>query len=310
MDYSMSINHRNVNQPGGLPAFFYDFAGLAQWQKSSTGSAEAAQRIRSWVAASDSSAQLDLGQLDLRSCPPLPSQVQNLCLAFNPELDTLPQPLPAGLKDLNINFCNFKSLPHDWPAGLIRLMVVTNKVTEIPETLPAGLQALYMTNNKLKTLHAHLPHGLRELYLATNGIVEVNADLLSLPDCRKLNLCNNPLSETSLAMLEEHTGMPAYAGPAVKLGYVGDTLDRSRWLPESRSAEMRDGEGPPVVRRAGGNLAPVVNAMLRAHPHHAVASYSDQHGTVLQSLPLHPEPRGTTSSYPLYFTISKQYATQ
>ena len=306
MDYSRSVNHRSANQPGGLPAFYYDFAGLAQWQKSSTGSAEAVQRIRTWVAAGDSSARLDLGQLDLHSCPPLPSQVQKLSLAFNPKLDSLPQPLPAGLTELNINFCNFTSLPHDWPAGLIILMAVTNKIEEIPATLPASLQALFMSNNKLKTSPAHLPHGLRELYLGSNNIVEVSPDLLSLPDCKKLNLCNNPLSETTLTMLRERTGMPAYAGPAVKVGYVGDRLDLSTWLPESRSAEMRESEGPPVFRRSGGNLAPVVSAMLRAHPNHAVASYSDQHTTVLQSLPLHPEPYGPTSSYPHYFTTSKQ----
>lgn len=262
------------------------------------------------MAAGDSVARLDLGQIDLRSCPPLPSQVQNLSLAFNPQLDTLPQPLPVDLKELNLNFCNFTSLPHDWPVGLTKLLVVTNKVADFPETLPANLQALYLTNNKLKSVPAYLPQGLCELYLGANDIVELDQALLSLPACRKINLCNNPLSAGSQAMLEECTGVPSYAGPAVKVGYVGKTLDTSSWLPESRSAEMQESEGPPVIRRAGGNLAPIVNAMLRANPHHAVASYSDEHASAVRSFPLRSEPQGEVYDFTRYFKTSWQYSDQ
>jgi hypothetical protein len=286
MDINIASSARRGIQAGRECISTYDFAALAKWQTSPTGSAEAAKRIRTWAANGDWSATLDLAQLDLHSCPPLPPEVQHLILAFNPELDTLPQPLPPALTNLNINFCNFTRLPHEWPVGLIELMAVTSKVAEFPATLPAGLQCLYLTNNALTGVPARLPAGLQALYLGTNSIGDLDPALLSLPNCRKLNLCNNPLSDASLTMLRECTAGPAYAGPAVKIGIVSEWLDTSEWLPAERTAEMQRGEGPPVIRRPAGSLTTTVNAMLRANPNSLVASYSDQHNTIVQVLGL------------------------
>jgi len=83
MDFNVSNQARRGNQPAGQRASSYDFAALTQWQNSATGSAEGAQRLRAWVEKGDWSATLDLGQIDLRSCPPLPLEVQDLVLAFN-----------------------------------------------------------------------------------------------------------------------------------------------------------------------------------------------------------------------------------
>ena len=290
MDFNVSNHARRCNQPAGQRASSYDFAALTRWQISATGSAEGAQRLRAWVEKGDWAAKLDLGQIDLRSCPPLPLEVQNLVLVFNPQLDTLPHPLPPGLKHLNINFCNFTRLPHDWPVGLLELWLVTNKVKDIPDTLPASLQVLCATNNRLGSVPRRLPEGLQALYLATNSIAELDPALLSLPNCTKLFLCNNPLSEASLAMLNERTGALEYAGPAVKIGFVGDTIDLSKWIPASREAEMRKSEGPPIIRRAAGTLDAMVNATLRANPGKAVASYSDQYKTVIRVLDLRGDP--------------------
>ena len=252
MDYKVSMNAARAAQPGAHSAVPYDFMALERWERSASGSAEAGQRLRTWLQRGDLSAPLDLAQCDLRSCPPLPPEVQDLCLAFNPSLDTLPQPLPATLKKLNINFCNFTRLPHQWPVGLIELWFITNQVAELPDTLPAGLQVICATNNRIGSLPRQWPDGLQKLYLATNRIAELDPGLLSLPNCIHLNLCNNPLSEASLAMLNERTSAPAYAGPPVKIGYVGGWEDDSKVLPAAREAELREREGPPIVRRRDG----------------------------------------------------------
>lgn len=109
MDYNVSMNPARRVQPGAHSAVPYDFMALERWERSASGSAAAGQRVRTWLRCGDLSAPLDLGQCDLRSCPPLPPEVQDLSLAFNPSLDTLPQPLPAALKKLNINFSTLPS---------------------------------------------------------------------------------------------------------------------------------------------------------------------------------------------------------
>lgn len=295
MDFNVSISARRGNQPGGQRDPSYDLDALARWQDSAAGSMEGAQRVRAWVEKEDWSATLDLSQIDLRSCPPLPMEVQDLCLGFNPQLDTLPHPLPPALRKLNINFCNFTRLPHDWPIGLLELWLVTNKVVALPDTLPASLQVLCATNNQLESVPRKLPESLRALYLATNRIAELDPGLLALPQCTKLFLCNNPLSEAVMAMLKEQTGAPGYAGPAVKIGYVGDAFDLSEWIPASRAAQMRVGEGPPIIRKAAGNLAAMVNATLTANPGKAVASYADRYQSVMQVLDLRADPGNDTA---------------
>ena len=129
---------------------------------------------------------------------------------------------------------------------------VTNQVAELPDTLPAGLQVLCATNNRISSLPRQWPDALQKLYLATNGIAEPDRGLLSLPNCIHLNLCNNPLSEASLAMLNEVSSAPAYAGPTVKIGYVGERIDHSKVLPAARDAELRASEGPPIIHRQNG----------------------------------------------------------
>lgn len=252
MDYNVSMKSARSVQPGAHSAVPYDFMALERWEKSASGSAQAGQRLRTWLQACDPSAPLDLGQCDLRSCPPLPPEVQDLCLGFNPSLDTLPQPLPAALKKLNINFCNFTQLPHQWPHGLIELLFVTNQVAELPDTLPAGLQVICATNNRISSLPMQWPDGLQKLYLAANCIAELDPGLLSLPNCIHLNLCNNPLSDASKAMLHERTSAPAYAGPTVKIGFAGDRIDHSTVLPAARKAELRKSEVPPIIHRQDG----------------------------------------------------------
>lgn len=284
MDFNVSLNALRGPHPAVQRASGDYLAALVKWEKSASGSAVAVQRIRTWVEKGDYSARLELGQLDLISCPPLPTETQRLCLAFNPRLDSLPQPLPPELRELNIQFCNFTRLPHDWPVGLTELRLVTNHVEELPETLPAGLERLYATNNLLTSVPRRLPDGLQELYLASNAYTELNPSVLSLPNCKKINLCNNPLSETAIAMLTEHTGAQSYTGPAVKIGTVDGRIDMSSWLPEARTREMQESEGPPVIHPPAGRLTSAVNAMLRDYPGQLVASYGDQHRTVVQLL--------------------------
>jgi hypothetical protein len=91
-------------------------------------------------------------------------------------------------------------------------------------------------------------------------------------------------------MLNERTGVPEYAGPAVKIGYVDDYLDLSKWIPESRAAQMRDSKGPPIIRGANADLLAMVNATLRANPGKAVASYADEYKTVIRVLDLRAAP--------------------
>ena len=252
MDHNVSMNAARKVLPGAHSAVPYDFMALERWERSASGSTQAGQRLRTWLLQGDLSARLDLGQCDLHCCPPLPPEVQDLCLAFNPSLDALPQPLPAALKKLNINFCNFTRLPHQWPVGLVELCFVTNQVAELPDTLPSGLQVIFATNNRISSLPGQWPDGLQKLYLATNRIAELDRGLLSLPNCIHLNLCNNPLSDASLAILYKVSSAPAYAGPTVKIGYVGERIDHSIVLPAAREAELRASEGPPIIHRQDG----------------------------------------------------------
>lgn len=252
----------------------YDFSALARWEQSGVGSARsievirawkeesvAAQRsgmymdkgnaanlIRTWIENGDPTAPLNLGSCDLLSCPPLPNDVQHLGLSFNAELSTLPQPLPDQLRSLNISFCNFTHLPHQLPASLVELHFTTNKVDRLPDTLPASLQVIYGTNNRIGSLPARLPDGLQKLYLAANLIVELDPGL-PLPTCSFLNLCNNKLSDASLALLRAVTGAVDYKGPAVKIGEVNEYFDHSEVLPSECTNELRAEEGPAIQRR-------------------------------------------------------------
>ena len=93
-----------------------------------------------------------------------------------------------------------------------------------------------------------------------------------------------------MAMLHGRTALPEYAGPAVKIGYVGDHVDWSRWIPESRAAQMRESEGPPIIPGAQAALRTRVSAALRANPGRAVASHADQYNTVIQVVDLRARP--------------------
>jgi hypothetical protein len=208
----------------------------------------AANQIRTWIENGDATAWLSLSSCDLRSCPPLPHDVQHLLLSFNAELSTLPQPLPDQLRSLNISFCNFTHLPHQLPAGLVELHFTTNKVDQLPDTLPASLQVIVGTNNRISSLPARLPDGLLKLYLAANLIVELDP-ALPLPACSFLNLCNNRLSDASLALLRAVTSAIDYKGPAVKVGMIHDYFDLSEVLPMERTNELLSEEGPAIQRR-------------------------------------------------------------
>ncbi|GLR89615.1 putative E3 ubiquitin-protein ligase [Bradyrhizobium iriomotense] len=150
---------------------------------------QAVSRTTAWQQEGDLNETLDLSSLSLTTLPvPLPAGLRRLNVDDN-QLNSVTDTLPVDLQRLYVSNNRLTSLP-DLPAGLRRLYAISNGLTSMPANLPRGLRRLNVTNNQLTNLPV-LPANLRELDAGGNR-------LTSLPDLpaglERLNVDYNQLA--------------------------------------------------------------------------------------------------------------------
>lgn len=240
MDVDLQAQARlRTGAPGAVPIAGDFDSRLREWGQR-TGCSQKAQvieRIQQWRAAANPSSPLDLTHCDLEDCPPLPDDVQNLNLSWNPRLDALPQVLPDNLVTLAVMFCDLSVLPTQWPQRLETLLIASNRILALSETLPDSVRTIGAANNRVEQLPEHLPSHLESLGIGTNRIVRVPMQLLSRPNLKNLALANNPLTPVCVQELRQATALPDYGGPTLTIGTIGDDFDASEILPASRRDE-------------------------------------------------------------------------
>ena len=98
------------------------------------------------IATIGPNGKLNLSDLGLMVCPPLPPTVKVLICDRN-QLISLPE-LPAGLEELRCSHNQLTRLP-ELPVSLEDLECSSNQLTRLPE-LPASLQVITCMNNPLE----------------------------------------------------------------------------------------------------------------------------------------------------------------
>ncbi|XP_044730693.1 E3 ubiquitin-protein ligase SlrP-like [Chrysoperla carnea] len=88
------------------------------------------------------------------------------------------------------------------PKSLISLDLRENKITTVPKTLPPQLKELWLCDNKLVELSLELPPSLVALWVTNNVIEDVTLNIEDVPNA-KINLENNPISETTREYLQQ-----------------------------------------------------------------------------------------------------------
>ena len=122
----------------------------------------------------------------LRSLPPLPPNLTDIDVSWNPGL-RIPQTLPSGLLNFICGYDSLTTLP-TLPATLLTLSCDNNKLTTLPSTLPPGIQSINVNGNQILNLPA-IPASVTNLACEGNPI----ASLPVLPP-RLANLdCGNTL---------------------------------------------------------------------------------------------------------------------
>ena len=112
---------------------------------------------------------LDLGDLNITSLPPLPSNTTYLILSKT-QVTSLPESLPPNLEGLDISDTRITRLPK-LPGTLQLLFLRNTQVTSLPE-LPANLQQLSINNTGITQLPA-LPGSLFQLNISNSGVTRL-----------------------------------------------------------------------------------------------------------------------------------------
>ncbi|MBK4734481.1 leucine-rich repeat domain-containing protein [Noviherbaspirillum pedocola] len=235
---AIRYSQRSTDVPGSAQDPGVYTSKLSEWARHTTCSQaqEVVKRIQQWRGG-DPSSQLDLTHCDLDECPPLPFDLQNVNLSWNPRLSALPQRLPDSLVSLAVMFCNLSALPAQWPPCLEKLIIASNCVAALPENLPDSVRTIGAANNRIEQVPAHLPARLESLGIGTNRIAHVPMGLLSMPNLKELALANNPLTPACIQELRQASALPDYAGPTITIGEIGEYYDASEILPASRAAD-------------------------------------------------------------------------
>ena len=140
-------------------------AELDTWARSQTSGATAVGRIKTWLAAGDTSQALDLSGLLLTCLPSLPEQLKKLNAADN-KLVYLPENLPR-LSTLDVSDNALTRLPEALPIATLKLLNVScNELATVPWTdyvLHPGCE-IYLEGNpgvdpRDGGLNARLPDG-------------------------------------------------------------------------------------------------------------------------------------------------------
>ncbi|CNJ58862.1 putative antigenic leucine-rich repeat protein [Yersinia pseudotuberculosis] len=199
----------------------------------------------------------------LRTLPnTLPASLLSLNVYIN-ELERLPEPLPEGLKTLDVGNNESLQLPNRFPPNLESLGIVScgltelptlpnslkrldadsNQLTQLPETLPTSLSLLMVLGNRLTALPENLPGSLRCISAEYNQLSQL-PDLARLPQNCEILLEGNPLSTSTLQVLQHLRTNPYYQGPRINCSELDNLPPASlsnivaTWLPPEQQNRL------------------------------------------------------------------------
>lgn len=112
---------------------------------------------------------INLSNMNLTVCPPIPEGTKIFTINTNPKLQALPN-LPNSLLELNCSRNNSLSTLPELPNSLQKLSCVENKLTSLP-SLPPQLQFLNCSDNQIKIIPI-LPNYLETCFFNNNPLVE------------------------------------------------------------------------------------------------------------------------------------------
>lgn len=242
---------------------------------------EAVRRMRALQEATANAGvpqSLEISVLSLTSLPavlPTGLYLRGLHVGFN-RLDSLPDNLPATLRELNANGNRLTSLPNslpptlreldasdnrlsslpDLPAGIRRLNVDDNQLDSLPDNLPATLEELNARSNRLSSLPETLPAGIRQLDAARNRLTALPARLPS-----ELSFLSVSANELTSLPNTFPAGLVTLYADHNQLTSLPETL-----LTQFRSEGTIDLDENPLPDRVRTNLAAVINAADYAGP--------------------------------------------
>lgn len=242
---------------------------------------EAVRRMRALQEATANAGvpqSLEISVLSLTSLPavlPTGLYLRGLHVGFN-RLDSLPDNLPATLRELNANGNRLTSLPNslpptlreldasdnrlsslpDLPAGIRRLNVDDNQLDSLPDNLPATLEELNARGNRLSSLPETLPAGIRQLDAARNRLTALPARLPS-----ELSFLSVSANELTSLPNTFPAGLVTLYADHNQLTSLPETL-----LTQFRSEGTIDLDENPLPDRVRTNLAAVINAADYAGP--------------------------------------------
>ena len=151
--------------------------------------------------------------------------------------------LPNSLKRLDADSNQLRTLPETLPISLLRLSVTSNQLTQLPETLPASLSLLMVLGNRLTALPENLPGSLRCISAEYNQLSQL-PDLARLPQNCEILLEGNPLSTSTLQVLQHLRTNPYYQGPRINCSELDNLPPASlsnivaTWLPPEQQNRL------------------------------------------------------------------------
>lgn len=170
-----------------------------------------------------------------------PSNLMYLNIA-DCELTELPT-LPNTLTELYADSNQLRTLPETLPISLLRLSVTSNQLTQLPETLPTSLSLLMVLGNRLTALPENLPGSLRCISAEYNQLSQL-PDLARLPQNCEILLEGNPLSTSTLQVLQHLRTNPYYQGPRINCSELDNLPPASlsnivaTWLPPEQQNRL------------------------------------------------------------------------
>ncbi|AXY34338.1 NEL-type E3 ubiquitin ligase domain-containing protein [Yersinia pseudotuberculosis] len=151
--------------------------------------------------------------------------------------------LPNSLKRLDADSNQLRTLPETLPISLLRLSVTSNQLTQLPETLPTSLSLLMVLGNRLTALPENLPGSLRCISAEYNQLSQL-PDLARLPQNCEILLEGNPLSTSTLQVLQHLRTNPYYQGPRINCSELDNLPPASlsnivaTWLPPEQQNRL------------------------------------------------------------------------
>ncbi|UFW92012.1 E3 ubiquitin--protein ligase (plasmid) [Bradyrhizobium barranii] len=144
------------------------------------------------------------------------------------------------------------SLPDSLPATLRQLDASGNQLTSLPAAFPPGLRQLNLSGNQLTGLTDALPETLQDLDLRNNRLTSLPETLpTQLGSACRVRLENNPLPERVRTNLASTMSSPAYDGPQIFFSMGGEVAQgRARSLRHAVAAWLPNDPKTTAVWRA------------------------------------------------------------